>query len=272
MNAHRPLAAAAALSITLGVVGVSPATAQAQDLSRIDQGGTVYVEGTGYCTVGYNDPANRRSLLAAHCGRDGARVHIVDNATRTGSGPVGTLHRSAGYDGHLGNDWAAIQWDGGITVAGNGYSGDPWVNPTDIRPGDQVCYYGQTTARVTCGAYAGNTGNTYFVDGPLTQPGDSGGPMWAPGRGFVGVVSSMWATHPGSSSPGSSDYVVGVTPADGPAVSETALLGLFLQNAFLPNSGPTAGPVGDALRAALRQLFGFLATLPIRLPGIIAYR
>lgn len=273
MNAHRPLAAcAAALTLLTGVVGVSPASAQ--DLSRIDQGGAVYVEGSGYCTVGYNDPANRRSFVAAHCGEEGARVRIVDHDTRTGSGHVGTFYRSKAFDNRLGNDWAAIQWDGGVNIGPNGFSGDPWVRPNEVSPGEQVCYFGQTSNQprgdVTCGTYSGHVGNTYFVDAPLTRPGDSGGPMWVPGRGFIGVVSSMWATN-ANFLPGSSNYVVGVLPEDGPAVPELQLLGLYVQNALLPRSGSSAGPVGDFLRQAFAQFFSFIATLPISLPGIVSY-
>lgn len=273
MTALRTVAAvSAALTITLGTVGAP--SANAQNLNRIDQGGAVYVEGTGYCTVGYNDPAKRRSFIAAHCGHEGVRVRIVDRATDTGSGLVGTFYRSKAYDNRLGNDWAAIQWDSGVTIGPNSITGDPWVRPQQVSPGEQVCYFGQTTnrtrANVTCGTYGGNVGNTFFVDAPLTRPGDSGGPMWVPGRGFIGVISSMWATSP-TPLPGPDNFVVGVLPEDGPAVSEVELLGLYMQNALLPVGGSAKGPVGDFLRSAFSQFFSFVATLPIAIPGIISY-
>ncbi|SDS20279.1 trypsin-like serine protease [Corynebacterium timonense] len=273
MTAFRTVAAvSAALTITLGTVGVSPA--HAHDVNRINQGGAVYVEGTGYCTVGYNDPHNRRSLIAAHCGHEGARVRIADRRNGTSSAIVGTFYRSKSYDNRLGNDWAAIQWDDNVTIGPNSISGDPWVRPHQVTPGERVCYFGQSTNRVnthvTCGTYSGNVGNTFFVDAPLTRPGDSGGPMWVPGRGFVGVVSSVWAAN-SSSLPGSSNYVVGVLPEDGPAVSDVELLGLYAQNALLPVGGALPAPVADFLRTAFAQFFSFVATLPIAIPGIISY-
>ena len=32
------------------------------------------------------------------------------------TGAAGTFYRSKAYDGRLGNDWGAIQWDGGVGV------------------------------------------------------------------------------------------------------------------------------------------------------------
>ncbi len=259
----RLLPSVLAFAVVAGLVA-APAGAQ---VASISQGSSVIVQGTGICTVGYNDYANRRSFVAAHCGREGARVQAFDPRTGARSGAVGTLYRSKLYDGHLSNDWAAIQWDPGVHMGPNARSGNGWVYPRDIQLGETVCYFGQTShagGGQTCGRFAGSADNTFFVDMPATRPGDSGGPMWVPGRGFVGVVSSMW-TSVGSSG---RNFVVGITPHDGPAVPELRLIGVWAQNTFFPG---LVGPAGEALRRAADVFFGALASLGLRGPAVVKY-
>ncbi|WP_342319530.1 trypsin-like serine protease [Corynebacterium mayonis] len=275
MKAFRPVAAfAAAILVTLGAGGLAPVQVQAQSVSEARQGGAIYVEGTGFCTIGFNEAGRQRSFTAAHCGEEGARVHLLDLNTGTQSGAVGTFFRSKVYDEHLGNDWAAIQWDNGVRIAPNYFSGDAWVNPGSIRPGERVCYYGQITNRrtsePTCGTFEGAVGNTYFVDARLTQPGDSGGPMWVPGRGFVGVVSSMWTAAP-LPLIGKRDFIIGVHPVDGPGVSETNLFALYVQNLLLVATGSSRGPGADLIRGAFAQFMSIFNSLGLRIPGLINY-
>ncbi|MEX3505742.1 hypothetical protein [Corynebacterium sp. LK2510] len=271
-NASRLAAAAAALLVTLGAGGVSPA--QAQSTTQANQGGAVYIEGSGYCTIGYNDPARQRSLVAAHCGEEGQRVRLVDHDARIGSQPVGTFYRSRAYDGRLGNDWAAIQWDLGVAIGGNSFSGDAWVHPGSLASGQQVCYFGQMSNRprhdVTCGSFRGAVGNTFFVDAPMTHPGDSGGPIWVPGRGFVGVVSSTWNATP-IPFLGARGFVMGVLPEDGPAVPEASLLALYIQNLLLPAVGSSNGVGADMLRGAFSHFVSLFSLLGVAIPGAINY-
>lgn len=251
-----------AATVALGMQA-TPAEAQVR---AVEQGGSVYVQGTGVCTVGFNDPARQRSLVAAHCGREGARVEIVyPNGARTGA--VGTLFRSKAYDGHLSNDWAAIQWDPGVHVGGNRFSGNTWVHPNDIRLGETVCYYSKGRRAQTCGRFSGSADNTFFVAAPLSHPGDSGGPMWVPGRGFVGVVSSMWTSNPVPFVRGG-DFVIGMVPQDGPAVPEARLVGVWGQNALL--AGLT-GPVAEVLRKVVDGVFRFFASLGLSGPSALRY-
>lgn len=243
---------------------IAPVQAQAQ--AAVGQGTSVYVQGTGVCTVGYNDYANRRSFVAAHCGRDGARVELAGPRT----GAAGTFYRSKAYDGHLSNDWAAIQWDPGVRMGPNSMSGNAWVHPSDIRLGETVCYFGRTShagGGRTCGAFAGSADNTFFVDAALTRPGDSGGPVWVPGRGFVGVVSSAWASKPLSSGR-AGDFVVGVVPRDGAPVPELRVLGMWVQTTLFPG---LTGPAGELVRAATGALFGALAAIGFALPAMVNY-
>ena len=62
-----------------------------------------------------------------------------------------------------------------------------------MRPGERVCSYGATTRREFCGHVTGVRGT--LIATSITGPtyGDSGGPMWIPGRGFVAVNSGrLW--------------------------------------------------------------------------------
>ena len=256
-------------TLTIGVLAallaaLIVAVPSASAAPRVSQGSVVVTDG-GMCTVGFSDPARHRSLIAAHCGREGARVAVVDPATGAPSRPMGTFHRSKVYDQRLGNDWAAIQWDTGVAIGGNPHSGNRWVHPNDIALGETVCYHGNAShgARgATCGKFAGAVGNTFFVDAPLTRAGDSGGPLWVPGRGFVGVISSQWAARQ-LPVVGGANFVVGVVPHDGPAVTEVQLMGLYMENLVAPVSrgGSSVGPAGEGVRRVVSTVFGFLSRL-----------
>ena len=228
-------------------LGMQAAPADAQQ--RVEQGAPVHIDGTGTCTIGFNDSARHRSLVAAHCGAEGARVNA--------GGATGTLFRSKAYDGHLSNDWAAIQWDPGVHVGGNPLTGDAWVHPGDVRLGETVCYFSRTRGAKTCGRFSGSADGTFFAAAPLSHPGDSGGPMWVPGRGFIGVVSSMWTSNPLPFLRGG-DYVIGIVPHDGPAVPEARLVGVWGQNALFPG---LTGPVAEVLRKVVDGIFRVLAGL-----------
>ncbi|MCG7297300.1 S1 family peptidase [Corynebacterium afermentans] len=241
---HRISRALLAAAVALGMQA-----APAETQTRVEQGAPVLVDGTGTCTIGFNDPARHRSLVAAHCGAEGARVNA--------GGATGTLFRSKAYDGHLSNDWAAIQWDPGVHVGGNRLTGDAWVHPGDVRLGETVCYFSRTRGAQTCGRFSGSADGTFFAAAPLSHPGDSGGPMWVPGRGFIGVVSSMWTSNPLPFLRGG-DYVIGIVPHDGPAVPEARLVGVWGQNALF--TGLT-GPVAEVLRKAVDGIFRALAGL-----------
>ena len=222
----------AALALSIGVVspamvaGPGAGFAHAAVPTAAYQGMPISVEGTGQrCTIGYNDAENRRSFTAAHCGADGARVRLVDPADFTRrSGYVGTLRLSSEYVGMRGpNDWAVIEWDEGITIAPNNYSGDTLIHPDEIRPGDQICYHGSTTHKgnreSNCGEAVITFGHEAYAIGVSGQPGDSGGPVFIPGRGLVGVVSGH--VTPTLNLPGfqgvKARFLRATFPQDGPA-------------------------------------------------------
>ncbi|WP_141743322.1 hypothetical protein [Corynebacterium sp. HMSC08F01] len=183
------VAAAGAAALVL-----SPAVATAATPTVVEQGKAIYIEGHGACTIGYNDVANRKSYTAAHCGSEGARVSLMDRATMEFSEEMGTFHPSKNFTRLPYNDWGWIEWDAGVAIAGNSYSGDKVLIKDDVKIGDEVCSHGETshmgTRNILCGTFAGWSAESFGVQLEGWQQGDSGGPVWVPGRGFLGVMSA----------------------------------------------------------------------------------
>lgn len=187
--------AAAALAATL-VATPMPASAAAP--TAPEQGGAVHIGGSAVCTIGYNDLARGVSITAAHCGNDGDRVRLydrTDNNPRTNvSREIGTFRASAHYDNGFSNDWGEIVWDRGVTMGENRYSGDTVLTLDEVKRGEEICWHGETTHKGTtnesCGTFFERTNESFTVRAPKSDQGDSGGPIWVPGRGFLGVVSA----------------------------------------------------------------------------------
>lgn len=181
----------AAVVAALGVA--APAASAAPSVPT--QGGAVFISG-GSCTIGYNDHARGVSYTAGHCGNDGDRVQLYDRTQRNAfaglSTPMGTFHPSKKFDDYS-NDWGEIVWDKGVTLGPNTYSGDTVLTLDQVKRGEEVCYHGETTHLGTtgksCGTYFGRVEQSFTIRVPSSSQGDSGGPVWVPGRGFIGVIS-----------------------------------------------------------------------------------
>lgn len=91
--------------------------------------------------------------------------------------------------------------------------------------------------------------------------------MWVPGRGFVGVISSMWTSRQ-LPLVKSANFVVGVVPQDGPAVPDARLVGLWVQNTFLPG---LTGPVAEGIRAVIDTILRLFTGLGFRGPATLRY-
>ena len=197
------LAAASALAASGLVVGD---TAPAAERLVVKQGARMFVDNLGddnltACTIGYNDPAQRRSYTAGHCAdngqygwQTGAMVYLADSKGREMSTPAGMIYPAAAYYGASNvNDWAVIYWFNGVEVGGNPYGGE-YVPIQDLEPGETLCYHGYAshggTTDAACGPFVGMIEKTIYFDAPgMPDYGDSGGPVYAPGRGLVGVMS-----------------------------------------------------------------------------------
>ncbi|GAB3085259.1 trypsin-like serine protease [Corynebacterium aquatimens] len=145
------------------------------------------------CTVGYIDAANRSGYSAAHCGNNGDAVYVKNSKGEWAL--AGKFQVSSAYDKATNtNDWARIKWNSRVTYGKNGFSGDAIISPDSLDIGDKLCLRGsashkETANNVSCGRYAGRVRTTVFMDGGGGVQGDSGGAVYAPGKGFVGVYS-----------------------------------------------------------------------------------
>lgn len=184
MSVSRPLSAAAALVLLAAAVPHAPAAAAA----TVSQGQAVRVNDRFTCTVGFNAPDKGWSYTAGHCGNAGARVSTVDGTA------TGTFTPSRNFsETGTGNDWGLIIWDAGVKLGPNNISGDTVADPAGLEKGQRVCFYGTASGQMRCGSYAGALGNNVYFDAPDGVKGDSGGPVWAPNRGFLGVYSGASA-------------------------------------------------------------------------------
>lgn len=178
--------------VTAVAVLLAPAATAAS--VTVNQGVAVLIDGSGACTLGYNDHERGVSYTAGHCGRDGARVHLIDRTSNVFGLAVGTFHPSPNYITDGSNDWGWIEWDDTVQIGVNGYSGDRILSRSEVKQGDEVCSHGETsqmgTRDIDCGVFTGWAHESFGVRDVRWLPGDSGGPVWAPGRGFIGVMSA----------------------------------------------------------------------------------
>ncbi|WP_175935215.1 trypsin-like serine protease [Corynebacterium sp. Marseille-P4321] len=246
---------------------VAAATILAQPAVALAAAPTVPVQGgaftTGFstCTIGYNDHVNGVSYTAAHCGRKGQRVALIDRQTNRTSRPMGTFYPSENYDHGYSNDWAIIKWDPGVKLGSNGFSGNTVLTLDEMERGDEVCWHGQTshmnTENVECGTYFGRAGESFTVRAKNARSGDSGGPVWAPGRGFLGVIS-IGPNYEGKSG----DARIGLyrwkgkemgwmaAPRDGRKLSDWEAENLYTRTAGLTKGGAIDEIIGSANNAS----------------------
>lgn len=182
---------------------------KANKVTVINQGDPVYIGNQGlWCTAGYVDNANRKLYIAAHCFDKradpespvfGEPVYNKDRAIighYTAGTRVNTAYDSSGNPVTI-VDTAEITLVDGVRGE-NTYSGDTVVRWSDIDPQtDIACFTGVTTQRVTgrvvCGTIekVGEEAKAVYVHADTNSlGGDSGGPIWIPGKGFIGVISA----------------------------------------------------------------------------------
>ena len=199
--------AASAAAVALAASGlVGGVEAPAAERLVVKQGARMFVDNQHNdtltaCTIGYNDPEQRRSYTAGHCAdngdygwQTGSLVYLADSKGREMSTPAGMIYPAAAYYGASNaNDWAVIYWFNGVEVGANPYGGE-YVPIQDLEPGETLCYHGYAshggTTEASCGPFVGMIEKTIYFDAPgMPDYGDSGGPVYAPGRGLVGVMS-----------------------------------------------------------------------------------
>ncbi len=184
-------------------------TAQAQDPSptvTISQGQQVVIPDQGICTIGYVDKTSHRAYLADHClnnkGQQESPVIVRDINSGEALGkatPIGKMGIDGGGDPMQDPrfDVNFIQLYPNVAVGENKFSGDNRVNAYDIDQGDEVCVFSSRRNKTYCGEAWSTVGSVIKVHIPGGEKdkavtfGDSGGPAWIPGKGFIGVLVSM---------------------------------------------------------------------------------
>lgn len=159
---------------------------------RLDQGQTIMtrIRGNSFnvCTLGYISKDNARGYAAAHCGKLGDTVYNSKGQTIGRVAALNTAH---------GRDHMRIALNQNVRGV-NPYTGDKMISWRDARVGDTVCHYGQTTKQTQCGRITRVDPHRIWSDNSNTRRGDSGGPVWIPGRGAIGVVSSYLTISQGN--------------------------------------------------------------------------
>lgn len=154
----------------------------------VNQGDRVFLKlgsASSGCTVGYVDHARNQAVVSRHC------VNVPFQPVHNAAGQrIGTVVSPSGWTALplAQNDFAYFTLDGAAAGA-NKFSGNAKVHPSHVRPGEEVCTVGATTQRQLCGRVKSVRGHIVTSDIVGTGRGDSGGPMWIPGRGLVGVHS-----------------------------------------------------------------------------------
>lgn len=146
------------------------------------------------CTLGYIDHAARTGYTAAHCvpgAKDGTYVQgglDVRNETGTVIGKVYPSQRYLANPQNAADDIALIRFADNVALGKNAYSGDAIVPPHRDGP-MTICRFGATTQKVMCTQTADpaikNSTIRYIRDGEAG--GDSGGVLYIPGEGVVGL-------------------------------------------------------------------------------------
>lgn len=212
----------------------------------MSQGDAVTFTGGLRCTIGYNDAARGLSYVAGHCGDPGARASVSKNGV-TSEGTFQPSREASANE--TGNDWGLITWDDGVRLGANSLSGDTVLDPAQVKKGERVCMFGSASRRALCGPFAGNLGNNVYWDGPNGVNGDSGGPVWVDGKGFLAVYSG--GSHIFNETGGEASLARGTQPINGPRVSADDEIALISASKQLgaPASYEASTPGGAAALA-----------------------
>lgn len=161
----------------------------------INQGDFI-VSPSGFCTVGYVNPEKKQAIFAGHCAdktyKDGSKPKRYDVRVAGGIRVGTVIDNNYNSESGFANDIALIQFDKWVNVGTNEYSGDSWVKIEDVAKGDKLCSYGTRTKRIRCGEVDSTRPEDNIIIGNIEttgNKGDSGGPAWVEGKGFVGVYS-----------------------------------------------------------------------------------
>lgn len=167
-----------------------------QDIPVLSQGDQVFIDKRKTCTVGYIDKERGVAYIAEHCSVSGemAQVH---NGQGYFVGTITSRYEDSKYYGALhpqkmSEDFNVIKVDTSHVFLGdNKYSGDQKVSISDVAQGDEMCVYSRRQGEINCGHVSATIGNLIVGDSHVQgEKGDSGGPVWIPGKGLIGVYTA----------------------------------------------------------------------------------
>lgn len=156
----------------------------------VSQGDKVTINNKVSCTVGYVDKLSHKAYLADHC----LPPHQKSIITNKNGEKIGEAFGHSG-DQPMGiaksrNDVSYISLYSDVVVGENSYSGDKRASASKIKPGERMCMYSRGYNSVHCGRVKAVDGTLVVGDEHVNGiPGDSGGPAWVIGKGFVGVYT-----------------------------------------------------------------------------------
>ena len=167
-----------------------------QDMPVVSQGDKIFIGEHRSCTVGYIDKENNLAYTAEHCSfaKEKAQVH---DSRGYYVGTISSRYKDDKSYGpfrpqNIGEDFTVIEIDPTYSFLGeNTYSKDKKIPVSDISRGDKMCMYSRIEEKINCGHVIATLGST-IVGSPHTngKKGDSGGPVWIPGKGFIGVYTA----------------------------------------------------------------------------------
>lgn len=185
-------AAATVAATTLLLAGAPTAEASSRGVAPGDEIDTHGGKHDSRCTLGYTftDPISHITygLTAGHC-NEGPHSPVIDRTTgATGrfayseSTPAEPLYADFGIIDFGTN--RAVKWM---------YQHQPVGSIAAIDATKPVCHDGIKTG-IACGRYAGGLiADQYLTTGmPRSIPGDSGGPVWQPGRDGSAAIIGIW--------------------------------------------------------------------------------
>ncbi|SER94732.1 hypothetical protein [Corynebacterium cystitidis] len=175
--------------------------ASAPEGTVVSQGDVIYaLHGIGIdnsCTLGFIEREHHTAYTAGHCGIAGEPVFNQNKevigfveASNFFTQFVNFLPQFAGI-----GDVARIRLLDHVVAGPNDLTGDTYVPVSEVRAGEPICLWGASSRETHCGTINHVRGTSLLVDAPGTVSGDSGGPAWIPGRGFVAVLSG-WEETP----------------------------------------------------------------------------
>ncbi|APT93491.1 hypothetical protein CPHO_11990 [Corynebacterium phocae] len=192
----RKLRPAASGLLALALICPNVAHATTDSISQGDR--ILFLDDNGKysaCTAGYVDHDHARIWTAGHCAPEGSqaldaygnkigklkqRYAVVDSPKE-----LETDGTTAGFERSFFHDASYVVLNATSFGGTNAYSGDRTYAP---KMGDKVCVYGATTKTVNCSNLIAFNDLIVYAGDLNVNPGDSGGPAWVPGKGYIGQI------------------------------------------------------------------------------------